>query len=109
MQRYQKLGMQLRLKRAESGLHQKTLGLLLGGATQALISRWESGRYMPSPRYLPKSDYIGLDNRLIILPVTKNNTVRVLPINDTLCRILSEMPEKSGYVFGHGNAGTSRT
>jgi len=28
--------------------------------------------------------------------------VRVLPINDTLHRILSEMPEKSGYVFGNG-------
>ena len=49
-----------------------------------------------------KWDYIRLDNRLIILPVTKNNTVRVLPINDTLHRILSEMPEKSGYVFGNG-------
>ena len=49
--------------------------------------------------------YVRLDNRLIILPVTKNNTVRVLPINDTLHRILSEMPEKSGYVFGNGNGG----
>jgi hypothetical protein len=38
MKRYQRLGMQLRLKRVESGLHQKTLGALLGGATQALIS-----------------------------------------------------------------------
>jgi len=52
-----------------------------------------------------KWDYIKLDNRLIILPVTKNNTVRVLPINDTLHRILSEMPQKSGYVFGNGNGG----
>jgi len=52
-----------------------------------------------------KWDYIRLDNRLIILPVTKNNTVRVLPINDTLHRILSEMPQKSGYVFGNGNGG----
>jgi len=43
MQRYQRLGMQLRLKRVESGLYQKTLGILLGGATQALISWWESG------------------------------------------------------------------
>jgi integrase len=49
-----------------------------------------------------KWDFIKLDNRLIILPVTKNNTVRVLPINDTPHRILSEMPEKSGYVFGNG-------
>lgn len=51
-------------------------------------------------------DYIRLDNCLIILPVTKNNTVRVLPINKTLYRILSEMPQKSGYVFGNGNGGT---
>jgi len=51
MQGYHKLGMQLRLKRVESGLHQKTLGILLGGATQALISWWKSGRYMPGPRY----------------------------------------------------------
>jgi len=43
MQRYQKLGMRLRLKRVESGLHQKTLGILLGEATQALISWWERG------------------------------------------------------------------
>jgi integrase len=39
-----------------------------------------------------KWDYIWLDKRLIILPVTKNNTGRVLPINDTIHRILSEMP-----------------
>jgi len=39
------------------------------------------------------------------LPVTKNSTMRVLPINDTLCRTLMEMPEKSGYVFGNGNGG----
>ena len=32
-------------------------------------------------------------------------TVRVLPINDTLHRMLSEMPEKSGYDFGNGNGG----
>jgi len=62
MQRYQRLGMQLRLKRVESGLHQQTLGLLLGGATQALISWWESGRYMPGPRYLPKvTQFLNLD------------------------------------------------
>jgi transcriptional regulator with XRE-family HTH domain len=50
MQGYQRLGMQLRLKRVESGLHQKTLGILLGRATQALVSWWESGRYMPGDR-----------------------------------------------------------
>jgi len=31
---------------------QKTLGILLGGATQALISWWESGRYMPGRQLL---------------------------------------------------------
>jgi hypothetical protein len=38
MLQYQRLGRQIHLKRAEAGLHQKTLGVLLGGATQALIS-----------------------------------------------------------------------
>jgi len=52
-----------------------------------------------------KWDYVRLDSRFIILPITKNNTVRVLPINDTLYKILSEMPQKSGYVFGNGNGG----
>jgi integrase len=42
-----------------------------------------------------KWDNIKLESRLIILPMTKNNTVRVLPINDRLYRILSEMPQKS--------------
>ncbi len=50
-------------------------------------------------------DDMRLDNRLIILPVTKNNTVRVLPIKGSLFRSLAEMPEKSGYVFGNGNGG----
>jgi len=54
MQGYHRLGMQLRLKRTESGLRQETLGLLLGGVTQALISWWESGRYMPGDRYLSR-------------------------------------------------------
>jgi transcriptional regulator with XRE-family HTH domain len=62
MQRYHTIGMQLRLKRVESGLHQKTLGILLGGATQALISWWETGRYMPGPRYLPiLNQFLALD------------------------------------------------
>ena len=61
MQRYQELGMQLRLKRVEAGLHQKTLGILLGGATQALISWWESGRYKPGDRYLGRiNQFLGL-------------------------------------------------
>ena len=62
MHRYQSLGMQLRLKRVEAGLHQKTLGILFGGATQALISWWESRRYMPGPRYLPQvNQFLNLD------------------------------------------------
>jgi len=62
MLQYQRLGMQLRLKRVEAGLHQKTLGNLLGGATQVLISWWESGRYMPGPRYLPRvNHFLNLD------------------------------------------------
>ena len=59
MQRYHRLGMRLRLKRVESGLHQKTLGLLLGGATQALISWWES---MPGYHYLGRiNQFLSLD------------------------------------------------
>jgi len=62
MQRNQRLGMQVKLKRVESGLHQKTLGVLLGGATQALISWWESGRYSPGDRYLGRiNQFLGLD------------------------------------------------
>jgi hypothetical protein len=34
MKQYQRLGMELCLKRVESGLHQRTLSLLLGGVTQ---------------------------------------------------------------------------
>ena len=57
-----KLGLQLKLKRIEVGLHQKTLGILLGGATQALISWWESGRYSPGDRYLGRiNQFLGLD------------------------------------------------
>ena len=62
MQRYHTLGMQIRLKRVESGLHQKTLGILLGGATQALISWWELGRYLPGNRYLGRiNQFLGID------------------------------------------------
>ncbi len=62
MQEYHRLGMQLRLKRVEAGLHQKTLGTFLGGATQALIMWWESGRYMPGDRYLGRiTQFLGLD------------------------------------------------
>jgi integrase len=50
-----------------------------------------------------KWDNVRLGNRLIILPITKDNTVRVLPINHRLYRTLMEMPEKMGYVFGNGN------
>jgi integrase len=51
-----------------------------------------------------KWDYIKLDNRLIILPMTKNNTVRVVPINETLYNTLAEMPDKIGYVFRNGQS-----
>lgn len=62
MQGYRNFGTQLRLERVESGLHQKTLGLLLGGATKALISWWESGRYMPGNRYLGQiNQFLSLD------------------------------------------------
>jgi transcriptional regulator with XRE-family HTH domain len=62
MKGYHVFGMQLRLKRAEAGLRQKTLGTLLGGATQALISWWESGRYMPGDRYLSRiNQFLSLD------------------------------------------------
>ncbi len=38
------------------------MGILLGGATQALISWWESGRYLLGPRYLPKlNQFLSVD------------------------------------------------
>jgi transcriptional regulator with XRE-family HTH domain len=62
MQQYHCLGLKLKLKRVEAGLHQRTLGMLLGGATQALISCWESGRYLPGDRYLGRiNQFLGLD------------------------------------------------
>lgn len=43
-------------------MHQKIIGALLGGATQALISWWESGRYLPFPRYLLRvNEFLSLD------------------------------------------------
>lgn len=62
MQGYQRLEMQLKLKRIEAGLHQQTLGALLGCATQALINCWESGRYKPGERYLARiNQFLALD------------------------------------------------
>ena len=46
-----------------------------------------------------KWDYIKPDNRFIILPITKNNTVRVVPMNDTLLKALKELPRESDFVF----------
>ena len=46
-----------------------------------------------------KWDYIKPDNRFIILPVSKNNTVRVIPMNDPLLRSLAELPGESEFVF----------
>ncbi|HHT9126695.1 MAG TPA: tyrosine-type recombinase/integrase [Candidatus Brocadiia bacterium] len=49
---------------------------------------------------------VDLENRKITVTNTKNNEVRVIPINQTLLRELSALPQnpKSGYVFtnGHG-------
>ncbi|MDI6753529.1 MAG: hypothetical protein QME78_03950 [Thermodesulfobacteriota bacterium] len=39
------------------------------------------------------------------MPITKNNTSGVVPINEKPYRNLSEIPQKSGYVFGNGNGG----
>ncbi len=67
MHRYQRLGMQLRLKRVEVGLHQKALGVILGGATQRLIHLWEVGRCKSSPRYLRQvNEFLSLDPLALI-------------------------------------------
>jgi hypothetical protein len=58
-----------------------------------------------NPRVSERGLIRRLESRFIILPITKNNTSRVVPINETLYRILAEMPQKSGYVFGNGNGG----
>jgi integrase len=52
-----------------------------------------------------KRDYVRVDNRFIILSITENNTSRAVSINDTLYRILSEIPRKGGDVFGNENGG----
>ncbi len=39
------------------------------------------------------------------LMMTKNNNVRVIPINDTLYKALAEMPHKTPFVFSNGNGG----
>jgi hypothetical protein len=44
--------------------------------------------------------------RFIILPITKNNTSRVVPINGTLYKILSR---SQGMCLGTGMVGTSGT
>ncbi len=46
-----------------------------------------------------KWEYIKPESRFIILPVTKNNTVRLIPANDTLLRTLEGLPRVSEYVF----------
>ena len=43
--------------------------------------------------------YIKPESRFIILPVTKNNTVRLVPTNDTLLRTLEDLPRNSEFVF----------
>jgi integrase len=46
-----------------------------------------------------KWEYIKPESRFIILPVTKNNTVRLIPANDTLLRTLENLPRESEFVF----------
>ena len=41
-----------------------------------------------------KWDYVSLESRFILLPITKNNTSRAVPFNETLYRILAQMPQK---------------
>jgi transcriptional regulator with XRE-family HTH domain len=105
MQRYHTIGMQLRLKRVESGLHQKTLGILLGGATQALISWWETGRYMPGPRYLPiLNQFLALDPmalrvyvRATGLQQRRRHRYKIKPSNGVL-----KMEQRTPFMSGQG-------
>jgi len=46
-----------------------------------------------------KWDYIKPNDRFILLPVTKNNTVRVVPMNNTLLNALVDLPRESEFVF----------
>jgi integrase len=46
-----------------------------------------------------KWEYAKPESRFIILPVTKNNTVRLIPTNDTLLRTLEDLPRNSDFVF----------
>ena len=105
MQRYQRLGMQLRLKRVESGLHQKALGILLGGATQALISWWESERYPPGNRYLNQiNQFLELDPlalriyvRATGLQQRRRHRHKIKPSDEAL-----KMEQRTPFMSGQG-------
>ena len=47
-----------------------------------------------------KWDYVKMSEGFILLPTSKNNEARAIPINKTLYKILEAMPSKEGYVFG---------
>jgi integrase len=46
-----------------------------------------------------KWEYIKPETRFIIIPITKNNTSRLIPANDTLLRTLADLPHNSDFVF----------
>ena len=46
-----------------------------------------------------KWEYVKPESRFIILPVSKNNTVRFVPANDTLLRTLADLRRNSEFVF----------
>lgn len=95
--------MQLRLKRVESGLHQKTLGILLGGATQALISWEETGKYKPSAGYLRRlNQFLSLDPlalrvyvRAIGLQHSRRHRHKIKPSLEVL-----KMDQKTPFISG---------
>jgi len=61
MQQYQDFGMQLRLRRVEAGLFQRTMATLLG-VGQPHLSWWETGKYKPSVGYLRRvNQFLALD------------------------------------------------
>lgn len=48
-------------------------------------------------------EWIKLEERIILLPNSKTNSARIVPVNESLFHVLAAMPEKTGFVFGNGH------
>jgi len=70
MLRYRALGVQIKLKRVEAGLFQRTMAAILG-ISQLHLSWWETGKYKPSAGYLRRlKQFLSLDPLALRVYVT---------------------------------------